>query len=114
MRWIVRTLGAVVVIGAVVFFTAVAPMVDRSKNRLLRPPLAASADSVRAFHRQLAIVDLHADPLLWQRVLLSRGTHGHVDIPRLIEGNVALQVFGVVTKTPPASSTSGTRPPGIN
>ena len=37
---------------------------------------------------------------LWDRNLLDRGTRGHVDIPRLIEGNVALQAFTVVTKTP--------------
>jgi hypothetical protein len=32
--------------------------------------------------------------------LLERSARGHVDIPRLIEGNVALQAFTVVTKTP--------------
>ena len=45
-------------------------------------------------------VDLHADALLWGRDLLERGTRGHVDLPRLREGNVALQAFTVVTKTP--------------
>jgi microsomal dipeptidase-like Zn-dependent dipeptidase len=45
-------------------------------------------------------VDLHADSLLWSRDLLVRGTRGQVDIPRLIEGHVALQAFTVVTKTP--------------
>jgi microsomal dipeptidase-like Zn-dependent dipeptidase len=38
--------------------------------------------------------------LLWSRDLLDHGTRGHVDIPRLIEGNVALQAFTIVTKTP--------------
>ena len=46
------------------------------------------------------MTDLHADSLLWARNLLDRGTRGQVDIPRLIEGNVALQAFTVVTKTP--------------
>ena len=46
------------------------------------------------------IADLHADSLLWARDLTARGRRGHVDIPRLIEGNVALQLFTVVTKTP--------------
>src|SRR2546426_5588069 len=40
----------------------------------------------RALHRQLLIADLHADSLLWGRDLLERGTRGHADIPRLIEG----------------------------
>lgn len=46
------------------------------------------------------IVDLHADSLLWNRDLNVRNTSGHVDIPRLIEGNVGLQVFTIVTKVP--------------
>ncbi len=43
-------------------------------------------------------MDLHADSLLWNRDLLLRSKTGHVDLPRLVEGNVAIQVFGVVTK----------------
>jgi len=52
----------------------------------------------RQVHRQLFIVDLHADTLMWHRDLLARSNVGHVDLPRLIEGNVAVQVFSVVTK----------------
>jgi membrane dipeptidase len=51
-------------------------------------------------HDRLTIVDLHADSLLWGRDLLRRADRGHVDIPRLIEGNVTLQVFGTPTKVP--------------
>lgn len=51
-------------------------------------------------HRTLTIVDLHADPLMWSRDLLKRNDHGHVDVPRLIEGGVALQVFSTVTHAP--------------
>jgi len=51
-------------------------------------------------HGTLLIADLHADSLLWSRDLLERGTRGHVDIPRLIEGNIALQAFTIVTKSP--------------
>ena len=32
--------------------------------------------------------------------ICSKKTWGHVDIPRLIKGNIALQAFSVVTKTP--------------
>ena len=53
-----------------------------------------------ALHKTLDVADLHGDALLWGRDLLERGTRGHVDIPRLAEGNVALQVFGVVTQSP--------------
>lgn len=51
-------------------------------------------------HRRLTVIDLHADPLLWSRDLLRRNAHGHVDVPRLIEGGVALQVFSTVTHAP--------------
>ncbi|HET7039424.1 MAG TPA: dipeptidase, partial [Gemmatimonadales bacterium] len=44
--------------------------------------------------------DLHADSLLWGRDLLRRSRRGHVDLPRLVEGNVALQVFTVVSAMP--------------
>lgn len=53
-----------------------------------------------ALHQKLLIADLHCDALLWNRNLLERNTKGHVDIPRLLEGNVALQAFTVVSKVP--------------
>lgn len=56
--------------------------------------------AAKALHKTLAVGDLHSDSLLWSRDLLKRQTRGHVDIPRLREGNFALQVFPTVTKTP--------------
>lgn len=56
--------------------------------------------AVRDLHERLTVVDLHADSLLWGRDLLRRADRGHVDVPRLAAGNVALQVFGVATKVP--------------
>jgi membrane dipeptidase len=46
------------------------------------------------------VADLHADSLLWGRDLLARADRGHVDVPRLLEGGIALQAFTVVTKSP--------------
>ncbi len=63
------------------------------------PPFVIDADS-RALHRSLFVVDLHTDSLLWDRDLSQRSGRGHVDIPRLQEGNVALQVFSATTKSP--------------
>lgn len=54
----------------------------------------------RELHKTLTVIDLHADSLLWGRNLAVRSSHGHIDVPRLIEGNVALQVFTTVTKVP--------------
>jgi len=54
----------------------------------------------RALHQQLFVADLHADSLLFGRDLRKRWERGHVDFPRMREGNVALQAFTVVTKAP--------------
>ena len=60
----------------------------------------AVSERARALHARLLVVDLHADSLLWRRDLLDRGRRGHVDLPRLQAGNVAVQGFTVVTQTP--------------
>src|SRR5207302_9536446 len=72
-------------------------------NRVVPAQGAPPSEKARALHRQLLIADLHADSLLWGRDLLERGTRGHADIPRLIEGNVAVQSFTVDTKKPRGS-----------
>ncbi len=59
------------------------------------PPVSSQA---RALHAASFVADLHADSLLFGRDLLRRGRLGHVDLPRLREGGVALQVFGLPTK----------------
>jgi membrane dipeptidase len=58
------------------------------------------SEAAAALHASLVVGDLHSDTLLWHRELRARGSRGHVDLPRLREGNVALQVFPAVTKTP--------------
>lgn len=76
-------------------------MVEKSRNRLTSPPEGwPVGPQAKALHQKLVIGDLHADSLLWDRNLLERADYAHVDIPRLIEGNVALQVFAAVTKSP--------------
>jgi membrane dipeptidase len=62
-------------------------------------PFVAS-DRARALHAELWVADLHADSLLWGRDLLTLGTRGQVDVPRLVDGNVALQVLAASTKSP--------------
>lgn len=73
--------------------------VDENFNRISGSKKNTSARSL-ALHNKLTVVDLHADSLLWNRDLLIRNDRGHVDVPRLIEGNVAVQVFTIVTKVP--------------
>ncbi len=64
---------------------------DRNPN----PP----SENAKELHTKLWIADLHADAVLWNRNLLKRNSYGHVDVQRLIEGNVALQVFTIVSKS---------------
>lgn len=82
------------------FFLAGPSLADRSFNRtLVSGPYSVSAEA-RRIHERLLVADLHADSLLWGRDLLLRGSRGHVDVPRLLEGGVGLQVFSVFTKIP--------------
>jgi microsomal dipeptidase-like Zn-dependent dipeptidase len=89
-----------VVGGAAFFFFFVADQTDRRANTLIPRTAPAVSEAARLLHRRLRVVDLHADTLLWNRELLQRARRGHVDVPRLLEGNVALQAFTVVTKSP--------------
>jgi membrane dipeptidase len=73
---------------------------ERRLNRVAHPGPYLVPPAAADLHERLTIVDLHADSLLWGRDLLQRAGRGHVDVPRLIEGNVALQVFAVPTKVP--------------
>lgn len=56
------------------------------------------SDEVRRFHKDCFIADLHADVCLWRRDLMRKNRRGHVDLPRLMEGNVALQFITIPTK----------------
>lgn len=73
---------------------------ERRMNAVGPDPLVPPSDRARALHATLRVADLHADSLLWGRDLDRRGDRGHVDIPRLIEGKVAVQVFSMAVKTP--------------
>lgn len=78
-----------------------APVVaDLSSNRLIRGDEPTVSDAARDLHARLIVVDLHADTLLWARNVLAESARGHVDLPRLRRGGVALQVFSSVTKVP--------------
>ena len=82
------------------FFTIVPVVVDGRMNTVVSTTIPTVSPQASALHRTLFVADLHADELLWGRDLLQRVDRGHVDLPRLQEGKVALQVFSAVTKTP--------------
>lgn len=82
------------------FFLFTPGLVERKYNRTLHRPPYTVSPKARALHEQLFVADLHADSLLWSRDLLRRGDYGNLDVPRLIEGGIALQAFTIVTKAP--------------
>lgn len=93
--------GALILLLVLVAAAVIGPAeVERRANRSLQPPPYVASESAQELHRRLLVADLHADSLLWDRDLLARGTRGHVDLPRLVEGNVAVQAFTVATKVP--------------
>ncbi len=99
MRLLSR-LGAAL-LGAFLIFLSLPLLLDAWFHRLTDTGDGATTGAAAAaLHGELVIADLHADSLLWPRDPLTRHTRGQVDVPRLTDGNVALQVFSVVTSVP--------------
>jgi membrane dipeptidase len=102
--WIPLTLIGAAAIG---FFGFLPGYVEGSMNVVDGQPLIKVSDEAKALHKTLNIVDLHSDTLMWNRDLGDRADRGHMDLPRLQEGNVALQLFSSVTKTPKGQNYDG-------
>lgn len=98
-KWLGRLL-ILLAIPVIGFFIYGPEYVEKDRNVVSEHAPYPITPEAAALHKDLVIGDLHADTLLWNRDLNERGTRGQVDIPRLIEGNVALQMFTAVTKTP--------------
>ena len=95
--WIPATLIAAAALG---FFGFAPGYVEGSMNQIDGKPMIAVSAEAKALHKTLNIVDLHSDTLMWNRDLNDSVSRGHMDLPRLQDGNVALQLFSSVTKTP--------------
>jgi membrane dipeptidase len=100
MRKIFWTLLAVIALGVLGFFRLGPALIESNLNQIDGKPLLDVSPQAEALHRTLNIVDLHSDTLLWARDLAAASNRGHEDLPRLIRGNVALQVFSSTTKSP--------------
>jgi len=98
-KLLLATLALVVV--ALFLVARFAPsIVEQGMNTVSEHEPYPISDRARALHSKLVIGDWHADSTLWKRDLAKRSQIGHVDIPRLQDGNVMLQVFTTVTKSP--------------
>lgn len=86
---------------AILLMVTIVPIVlDTRMNAVLEHDAYTISPAARALHKSLLIGDLHSDSTLWQRDLLERSDRGHVDVPRMREGNAALQMFTSVTRSP--------------
>ena len=74
--------------------------IEAGQNIVLAYAPYLVSERARELHKSLFIADLHSDSLLWKRDLLKMSSVGHMDLPRLRAGNVALQVFSATTKSP--------------
>ena len=104
MIWLKR-LGWGAFIGLVLLllfgFLIAPPLADRLLNSVQSPPPYRVPAAVKSEYLKYPFVaDLHADALLWKRNLLEKNSRGHVDVPRMVESNIALQVFSIVTRAP--------------
>ncbi|HET7726837.1 MAG TPA: membrane dipeptidase [Candidatus Limnocylindrales bacterium] len=91
--------------GAAAAAATVGPVLDAAVGRIeghlcrvhRSGPYPAS-ERARALHATIPVTDLHADSLLFGRDLAVRGSRAHADVPRLLEGGVALQVLAAATR----------------
>ncbi len=98
---------------AAALWALAATQIERFVNRVDDLPLPEVSAEARALHDGAFVADLHADSLLFGRDLARRSPLGHADLPRLREGGVALQVFGVATLVPWAANIDRTEAGGL-
>ncbi|MGB1581464.1 MAG: dipeptidase [Nevskiales bacterium] len=101
-KWAGRFLLLAVLLGAVysLAIQKLPGMVESSLNTTHAPRPYYVSQAAQQLHNSLLVADMHSDSLLWSRDLLQASDIGHVDIPRLLAGNVGMQAFTIVTKSP--------------
>src|SRR5215213_5212934 len=98
---IVAVILVVLLAGFLVWFFGFAPgYIADSRNEVINKPPYQVSEKAKLLHEKLLVADLHADSLMWNYDLNAKQKTNQVDVPRLLEGNVALQAFTVVTKSP--------------
>lgn len=109
MKKIITTLVLLIAAATILILTFAPAALEKKMNRVINPGPYKVSEKAQALHDTLRVADLHADSLMSKRNLLERSNRGHVDVPRLIDGRVAVQSFTVVTKAC-AKSNSNSNP----
>ena len=109
MKRVMKVLGLIVLAGLAYVHWILPGQVEASMNVVLPHDRYVISDQAKRLHDSLFIADLHSDSLLWKRDLTKKSDVGHMDLPRLRQGNVALQVFSATTKSPKEQNRSEER-----
>ena len=75
-------------------------IVERFANTLEPTVHPSVSPEAAALVKETGVIDLHCDAPLFEKDLTKNKTIGHVDFPRLVSGNVHLQIHAVATKLP--------------
>ena len=100
MKRILAVLGLVVLLALAYVHWILPGRVEASMNIVMPHEPYAISEKAQRLHESLFVADLHSDSLLWKRDLREESEIGQMDLPRLRQGNVAVQVFSATTKSP--------------
>ena len=100
MKKVALALLGLIAVAIVAFLIFGPAWFEKQTNMVDGKPLPEISAEAQRLHDSLMIVDLHGDTLLWQRKITHPVTYGHIDLRRMQQGNVGLQIFSSVTKTP--------------
>ena len=84
----------------IAIYTVGPGLLENAQNKVAGDKGPTPSPEALELHASLDIADLHADTLLWYRSLIERSDRGQVDLPRMIDGNMAVQMLTTVTKSP--------------
>ncbi|WP_026942406.1 dipeptidase [Hellea balneolensis] len=99
-KWISGLILLLLITVVIYIFGIAVPQTDARMNPVAVHDPYPVSERAKALHATLLVADLHSDSLLWRRNPEKRWDRGHVDLPRLREGGVDIQVFSAVTKSP--------------
>ena len=100
LRGLLTAIAGLSLIAVIAFFGLAPKWIDQFSNQVVGDPGRSPTAKALALHNTLTIGDLHADAALWGKDLLADNDWGHVDLPKLLAGGAALQMFTTVTKSP--------------
>lgn len=100
MKKFLLSLTGLILVVVIAYFALAPSIFEKQTNMIDGKPLPEIRAEAQALHDSLFIVDLHSDTLLWKRKITDSVDYGHMDMERLQRGNVGLQIFSSVTKTP--------------